>query len=252
MSDDDQATTGACSKCGRDDGTHEWQDDDCVLPHRGHSTNLIAGGHVCVLCVERHRDWLAEIVELYATLTDVLLAGSIPDDTADHKRAKKAPASPSPLRLDAWALLYGQLNDHVIVNGADQAAYLGSNLPNVPLVLAGWAQAAFDAQDWTSTAPTTVTGAVAALRAAAEVMGRIPDVDTYDAELRWVRRALRSAHGLRQPQDFGACLTVTANRSCTGRVIRETVEQPHCKRCNRIYNTNDLVRLKMNERRASA
>lgn len=249
-----------CSRCGLTGGVHQWQDDDCILPHRGHSTNLLPGAHVCLFCIERHRDWLAEIVELYAGLTDVLLAGSIPDDTAAHQHTKKAPASPSPLRLDAWALLYGQLNDHVVdlVVEADgtrtlveHAAWLGSNLPNVPAVLAGWAQAAFDAQGWTDTAPNTVTGATAALRTAAEIMARLPDVDTYDAELRWVRRALRGAHGLRQPQDFGACLTVTANRSCSGRVIRETVEQPHCKRCNRVYGTNDLVRLRMNERRGA-
>lgn len=195
MSDDE--TTHLCTRCGSHD-RHTWVEGDCVLPHRGHSTKLIEGGHVCRGCVDRHRDWLEEIVLLYGTLAEVVLAGSVPDDDAgEYQKPRKAPASPSPLRLAAWALLHGKLNDHTVdEDGGEHAAYLGASLPNIPAVLAGWAQAVFDAQGWTATAPDTVTGAVAALIADRDVMARTPDVDTYDAELRWVYRALRSAHGL--------------------------------------------------------
>lgn len=248
----DEAT--ACDRCGAfGDIPHGWVEGDCVLRHRNHSRKLVAGTFVCVPCVERHREWLTEIVELYAALAEVVLAGSVDDQRGDeYQKPRKAPASPSPLRLAAWALLTGEVNDHTVDLQIDpdgsryyveHAAYLGANLPDVPAVMAGWAQAAYDEQEWTATAPHTVSGAVAALSAAAEIMAGIPDVGSYDEELRWVRRSLRSAHGVADPKPLGACLNV----ECRGKVWPGAGAQPKCDRCARRYGTHDLVRLKLNE-----
>lgn len=242
----------ACDRCGAfGDLPHGWIEGDCVLPHRRHSVNLLEGSFVCLPCVNRHREWLVEIVELYATLTDVLLAGSVPDGSGDeYSKPRKAPASPSPLRLQAWALLNTRmLNDHTIdENGEQHAAYLGASLPDIPAVLAGWAQVAYDARGWTATAPTTVEGASAALRVAAEVMARSPEVDTYDAELRWVYAALCHAHGRsthgRRP--VGRCPSLDgAGDPCGGPLWpdpagRMTVD---CGRCGRHFDERFLSHL---------
>lgn len=233
-----------CRHCGRSDGTHEWQDSDCVLPHRNHSRKLVEGAHVCLHCVERHGEWLTEIVELYATLDRVILAGSVESAPDEYQKPRKRPASPSPLRLDAWALLNGQVNDHTIDrDGTVHAAYLGANLPDVPAVLAGWAQTLFDGEGW-GTAPTTVSGAAAVLKANGVRFAANPEIDTFDAELRWVRQALRNAHGVRAPKPFGACMTV----DCSGQVWPDKDHgNPRCDRCSRRYGQLDLVRLRLTE-----
>lgn len=240
--------SAVCERCGAfGDMPHSWVEADCVLPHKGHSRKLVDGAHVCVPCVERWGDWLQEITDLYATLGTVMLAGDVPDDTAEHKRARKQPASPSPIRLDAWALAHPWLlNDHVTdQDGTTHAAYLGANLPNVPAVLAAWAQDCYDAQGFTATAPDTVTGAAAVLRGHGETMARLPEVDDYDAELRWVRKALRQAHGITNPQPICACISV----GCKGHVWPNHGEQPRCDRCGRRYGTLDLVRAKAPDKR---
>lgn len=239
-----------CKRCGAfGDLPHGWVEDDCILPHRTtneHHMPRAKHGHICDHCVTRHREWLEEIVTLYATLTDVLLAGSIPDDTAEHQRVKKAPASPSPLRLDAWALLHPRmLNWGARVDGELRVGYLGGSLPDIPTLLSSWAQAAYDAQGWTATAPDTVSGAVAALTTAAELAGHQTWIDDYDAELTWIRRSLRNAHGISNPTHLGMCLNV----GCTGKVWPKPGDNPRCGKCGRRYGTNDLVRLKLNEKR---
>jgi hypothetical protein len=240
-----------CDRCGAfGDMPHAWVEGDCILPHDNHSTRLASGAHVCVHCIDRHIEWLTEIVELYAGLCEVVLAGSIPDDTAAHSH-KKAAGSPSPLRLAAWALIEG-VNDHTIDVDYSTGvrvetvrdAYLGPNLPDVPAVLTGWAQAALDEQYENATAPSTVAGAAAVLQTHATVMARLPDIDTYDAELRWVRRSLRAAHAISDPQPLGRCLTTT----CRGLVWRQAEGSPECDRCRRRYAKLDLVRLKAHEK----
>jgi hypothetical protein len=242
--------TRLCEQCGAfGDMPHSWVEGDCVLRHRLTNERHLpkaTAGHICGHCVSRHREQLAEIVELYATLGRVVLAGSVPDNTAEHGHTKKAPASPSPLRLDAWSLIHNDmLNDHILVDGRTEPAYLGAHLPDIPSLLASWAQAAYDAQEWTSTAPTTVTGATAALRAAADVIARQEWIDDYDAELGWMWRALRNAHGLTQPQALGRCLTV----DCGGQVWPVEDNHPRCGRCGRRYGTLDLVRMKVHEKK---
>ena len=244
------ATADGCDRCGSPDGQpHTPVDGDCALPHRYNQRShppRARIGHVCTGCVDRHRDWVREITELFATLPEVIAAGSIPDDTAKHKRPKKAPASPSPLRLAAWAMWHRQINPKVR-DETDPAvlldAYLGASLPDVPTVLAAWAQAVYDEQGILATAPDTVSGAAAVLTRNAEVLARIPDVDTYDAELRWVRRALRDAHALGPARPLGRCMNV----DCPGRVWPNPGAEPKCDRCNRRYGTLDLVRLRITE-----
>lgn len=261
---DDRAEAKVCDRCGAHGAIpHGYVDGDCMLPHRMTGDRHPPRAHhglVCRYCIARWQEWLQEILELYATLGTVLEPGSIPDTTAQHDRPKKAPASPSPIRLEAWALLYGRLNDRAtVLDRAGNAvrdntgkivtepAVRGSNLPDIPELLTGWAQAAYDAQDWTAAAPTTVTGAVAALTAIpADTIGAQEWVDEYDAELKWIRRALRNAHGITDPQPIGKCLTV----DCRGRVWADKdTGEPKCGECKRRYGTLDLVRLKANEKR---
>lgn len=243
----DDEPSRLCERCGAfGDLPHGWVEGDCILPHKNHSRKLVAGSQVCQPCVDRWGDWLTEIVDLYATLSDVLLAGSVPDDTAEHKHQRKAPASPSPIRLDAWALLHPEgLN--AWVKGDDGVLHpVGmAGLPDVADVLRNWAQAAFDAHGWTMEAPDTVSGAAVACRVDLETIAGLPDCDTFDAELRWVRRALRSAHGISNPSPLGACLNV----GCGGMVWPDHGASPRCDRCSRRYGTLDLVRLKVHEKR---
>lgn len=237
-----------CNRCGETD-RHGWIEGDCILPHRGHSTKLVDGAFICRPCVDRHRAWLVEIVDLYGGLSSVLLAGSTALEDTEYQKPRKAPASPSPLNLAAWALLHrSTLNDHIVdvdyIDGrrveTERDAYLGSNLPNIPRVLAGWAQAAYDANGWTADAPTDLSGAAAALTAQADVIAGIPDIDTYDTELRWVYRAVRHAHGLgsgaRKP--VGRCPSLDGHgRECGGPLWpdKHGGMAVDCGRCRRNY-----------------
>lgn len=235
-----------CPTCGGFGSIgHQWTEGTCLLPHRydkpAHPPAATVG-FCCAWHVQRHRDALAEIVELYATLADVLEPGSIPDDTAEHGKPKKAPASPAPVRLEAWAMLFD--TDRMFLR------QYGSDLPDVPAVLTGWADATWEAMHYTATVPTTVSGAAAILTANADTIAALPWVDDYDAELGWVRNALRRAHGLTTPHPLGDCLTV----GCEGRVWRDPDGdgRPKCDRCARRYGTLDIVRLHVHERKASA
>lgn len=238
-----------CERCGRfGDLPHGWVEGDCVLPHKGHSQKLVAGTHVCQPCLERWAEWLTEITELYATLGTVLAVGSIPDDTARHDH-QKITGSPALMRLGAWALLHPEgLNSHVLGEDGELHHTGLSGLPDVADVLHNHAQAVFDAQGWTMDAPDTVTGASAVIRSNLAVLAGTPDVDTFDAELRWVRRALRTAHSISDPLPVFRCITV----DCTGQVWRMTAGSPQCDRCRRRYGTLDFVRAKrMQDQEAS-
>lgn len=237
-----------CERCGAfGEMDHEWTEGDCVLPHRNHSTRLIVGTHVCIHCVDRWKDWLKEIVELYATLDEVTLAGSIPDDTAEHQHTKKAPASPSPLRLDAWALLYGKLNAWVKQPDGTMEHQGMTGLPDIPDVLHNWVEAIYDALGWTGSTSTAVSASTALLTVQAETIAGLEDVDTFDAELRWIRRSLNNAHGIPAPTVIGKCLNV----DCEGTVRPRPNQPAKCNRCGRTYGGLDIVRLRGNEQQAS-
>lgn len=242
----------ACERCGaRRHEQHRWEEGDCLLPHRRHVAATI--GHLCVGCVDRHRAWLDEIVELYATLPHVVALGSVPDNTADHKRTKR-PASPAQMRLIAWAMI----NDagRLFARGERQEAgqpldpdYL-RGIPDPPPVLGSWAQYCIDSQGITMhvEADALSTNATLLKLAADHIAGQ-PWVDEYDAEVGWIRRTLRNAHGITDPQPLGKCITVTNGRDCTGRVWRDpdTSQDPKCDRCARRYKPLDLVRLRKME-----
>ena len=220
-----------CTRCGAapDAPRHTWVEGDCILGHKQHTRATI--GHVCTGCVDRHRDWLREVVELYGTLWQVLEPGSVPDDTAEHGKPRKQPASPAPIRLAAWAMLHDR--DRLRSTG-----HYGTDLPDIPAVLTGWAQYVHDEHHWTTTAPDTVAGAAATLTAQAEFLARTPEIDTYDAELRWMRRHLRAAHGVTQPQPVGRCPSLDGHGTeCRGplwpdRYGRMAVK---CGRCGREF-----------------
>lgn len=253
--DQDEEKPRPCRRCG-ETGRHDLVDGDCVLRHKKPHVRA-QHGLLCEGCIDRHRDWLKEIPDLYATLGEVVLAGSIMEEIAEHMHTKKAPASPSPLRLDAWAMLYGRLNQQIRIRTEDGSyewidSTLGSNLPDVPAVLAKWTQRAYEALCWTGAAPSTCSGAAALLSAQAEAVATLGNVTVYDAELRWVRRAVRSAHGLSDPKPLGTCMGDKHGGECVGNVMPDRYGgQPRCARCGRRYSDLDLVRLQITEEKTA-
>ena len=228
-----------CNRCGRTDGHHSWVEQDCILPHRNHSTKLVDGTNVCVWCVERHRVWLAEILDLYATLGEVLLAGSIPDDTAEHQHAKKSADTPVPIRLAVFALAFDRAR--LFTTGR------ASDLPDVPGVLTSWARNALEDQGMAGASlDSTLSTACKILGVHAERIAGLPWVDEYDAELGWCRRALQRAHGVQtNPPPLGRCIHVTDTWSCTGQVWPERGALPRCDKCGRRYGKLELVRMRL-------
>jgi hypothetical protein len=222
-------TNDSCDRCGGLDGTHVWVDGDCILPHRTWHVPASAG-HVCRWCVDRHKTWLREITDLYATLQHVILPGSVPDNTADHKHVKGAEA-PAPIRLEAWALLYDTARLHSTGKPSD--------LPDIPSVLCGWAQNLFDDTYQGTTAPSALSGAAAALYAQAETVARRPWVDEYDADLGWCRDALRRVHGVSDnPRPVGRCPSLNgAGIPCGGALWpdRSGAMAVQCARCDRQF-----------------
>lgn len=234
-----------CERCGAFGAMdHGWIEGDCILPHRNHSTRLLDGTNICVHCTDRWEEWLEQLVELYTTLGQVVLAGSIPDTTANHGHTKKAPASPSPLRLDAWALIHTEQLQWAIRMDDGTMQHPGmTGLPDIPDVMANWASAVYEALGWGDGAPSHLSGSVAVLRANTSILAGLADVDTFDAEMRWVHRSLQRAHGLSNPKPIGQCLTV----GCTG-TVWPTATEPGCNKCGRHYCTpQEVARLGVNE-----
>lgn len=227
-------------RCGAfGDMPHVWVESDCVLPHKGHSRKLLAGTFVCHGCVDRWTEWLPEIVDLYADLGSVLPLGSIPDDTAEHAHTARD-GSPAMFRLDAYALLRPREINPIVTDdrqAAPRHTWL-TGIPQVPDLLANWAEAIWDALGWGDGWPTTVSGATAAIRANITVLAGLPDVDTFDAELRWIRRSLHQAHGISDPEPLFACIS----DQCGGNVWPMLAGSPACDRCGRRYGTLDYVR----------
>jgi hypothetical protein len=72
-------------------------------------------------------------------------------------------------------------------------------------VVEAWAQALYEATYAGDPPDYTLAAAAAVLSANADSMARLPVVDEYDAELRWVRSHLRRAHGINNPKPVGRC-----------------------------------------------
>lgn len=237
-----------CSECGAFGvHPHGWTEGTCILPHnydRPEHPPRANVGHICRGCVERLRDWLTEIIELYAGLPDVIEPGSVPDDTAAHGHVKKRPASPAPMRLDAWAMVHDR--ERLYRTGH------GSDLPDVPAVVA---DLAYRVGDDLGVVPPgdlgeTLSGSVTFIAGRIEAVASSPWIDELDAELRWVRRMLRQAHG--NPQPLGRCISVVDGRDCGGQVWpskRQHDPRPECNRCHRRYDERDVARLTISQDR---
>lgn len=240
-----------CSRCGavagsETLGTHQWQDSDCILPEhdyrRAHPPHATVG-YCCRGCVDRLTDWLGEITDLYATLPDVIDLGSVPDDTAQHRHMKR-PASPAPMRLEAWAMIHDR--DRLYRTGEP------SDLPDVPAVVA---DLAYRVGDELGVEPArnladSLTASATFLAGRLERAAGSAWIDELDAELRWLRRQLRQAHG--NPQPIGRCISIVDGRECRGQVWpskRQHDPRPECSRCRRRYDERDVARLTLTEAR---
>jgi hypothetical protein len=208
---------------------------------KGHSTRLIEGAHVCISCVDRHRDWLTEIVELFGTLHLLLvppLSSGAASPDGDYEKPRKAPEAPVPVRLDVLAML------------SDRARLFRtgrpSDLPDVPSVMEAWAQALYEATYDGDVPGYTLAAAAAVLRANAEAMARLPIIDEFDAELRWVRTHLRRAHGISSPKPVGKCPTLDGDGTmCGGALWPDEAGRLRvsCSRCERVFGETMLRHL---------
>jgi hypothetical protein len=252
-----------CGRCGaEDEQPHEWTDGDCVLPvHRNHSRRLVDGGHVCIWCVERHRDWLAEIVELFTTLPYVLESLEAGEPEIGTKPSKQ-PDAPAPCRLEILSLMNpgrinGRIQDGLLPDGRIKwrSALGGDNLPDVPATVGVLAANLHEAMyGVTGTVGDTLAGAAAFLQANIERLACDPEIDTADAELTWVRRHLLAAHGLkdrpavvvnRKADAPMICPTLIGQFSCGGALIPDTTGElaVHCAKCQRVFQEHELRRL---------
>ena len=238
-----------CGKCGAfGDLPHTWAEDDCLFSlhdkHRDPHTPARVG-RVCRGCISRWSEWISEIVDLYAAVPELIEHGSVPDDTAEHKHAKHQKVSPAPWRMSAfeahregawnWWLDDGE--------GNYTSPYLTGDAPTW-LTLSNWAQAVSDAQGWVyDRSLATVTSNAALITTNLPTLAALPDVDTFDAELAWVRRFLRTASGITDPEPLFRCLNV----HCGGNVWKMTTGHPTCDRCARRYTGADYVRGRGNE-----
>lgn len=234
--------TDLCGRCGAvPGGRHAWVEGDCVLDHRTHAKATI--GWCCQPCVDRWSDWLAEIVRLFDDLPRVVPLGSVPDDTAHHSHVRRRSVSPALMRLDPWSMYYDRGRLYYTGNRSD--------LPDVPSVLSDLAARLHESL---GAVPPRIFGDDLAA-SAAYLTTHTADLAVRDwvldanADLRWVRRHLRRAHGIAEPRALGHCLSVMDGRDCGGMVwpSDDPAERPRCDRCGRRYGPLDLVRLKMME-----
>jgi hypothetical protein len=243
---DDERRPNATSPCPRclETGAHTWVEGDCVLRHNysGHRHPPRAvHGNACPHCIERQKSWLLEIVELFATLAEVLLPGSIPDTTAEHKRPKKGAEAPVPVRLGALAMLY----DRARLNRTGDH----SDLPDVPGVLTDLAQRISDDLGVAGAyLDGTLARAAHILTVRAEDIGSSAWIDEYDAELAWVRSALRREHGLSDlpKQPVGRCPSLDGDgQQCAGPLWpdRHGAMAVECGRCRRRFDEQFLRHL---------
>jgi hypothetical protein len=89
-----------------------------------------------------------------------------------------------------------------------------------------------------------VAGCAALLRARADDIACLALVDEYDAELRWVRKALRRAHGLSMTaRSVGRCPSITGEGQECGGSLRADANgemSVWCARCGRRFNERFL------------
>lgn len=226
-----------CGRCGASPGArHHWVDGDCVVGyHRAHSPATV--GPCCEACVDRIGDWLSEITRLFHDLPRVIPLGSVPDDTAAHSHARRS-ASPAQMRLDPWSMVYDRDRLHYRGDPAD--------VPDVPAVLADIAGRLHDDLG-TAAVERGVAGCATFVTLHRADLARSGWVEDAFADLRWVRRHLRAAHGITGPESLGECMSVRDGRDCGGQVCPSTDRDPRpkCTRCNRRYSPLDLVRLRM-------
>jgi hypothetical protein len=226
----------ACPRCGRSDGTHEWVEQDCVLPHHAQHTRARIG-HVCRDCVTRHRHWLNETLTLYAGLQEILYTAS--NGGGGGMRHQKLSETPSPLRLEAWALLFDTAHMH-----ATDAPY-SEELPDIPAVLCSWAGWAYEAAGYGHDgAPSTLSGAVALLVIQAADVARQPWVDEYDTELGWCRSTLLRTYGKSDRRPVGRCPSLDGDgQECGGQLWQAGGVSVRCDRCRRFFGERFLRHL---------
>jgi hypothetical protein len=233
----------------------------CILPHRYDKERhppQAETGNVCSHCTERHREHLTEIVELYAGLLDVFSGVRIDQDVAEHQHQKKAAAPPAPVRrLEAWVMLFdtgrlyaqGPRRD----DGSFAEDYVHTATPSVYAVLAAWCDYLYEAKNWDANdVAATVAGCASTLSAYADFIAGEPWVDDFDAEIRWLRTALRRVHGLSDPRPVADCLNTEKGTECQGQVWRPEPDDGkglRCDKCNRRYRGLDALRLKVHNRR---
>ena len=232
-----------CGTCGG--VPHQWVEGDCInVPEHDHRRASV--GWLCRPCVRRIERSLNEILELYVDLWAVEPTGSVPDDT--DARHGRSPDAPAPMRLEVTALRDSR-------NGVTATGYLKSDVPYVVGILDAWCRNLAESREL-GDVPRDLTGIVGLLQAHGDFIAAQSWVDDYQAEVEWVLRSLRWAHGVTPLDAIAVCMCVDCHCSakrivgnCSGMVFPQPGTDPACIRCGREYAKMDLVRLRLNDLR---
>jgi hypothetical protein len=178
----------------------------CVLCTSERHTGMLCARHVRTL-----RNWLAEIVEAYALLDDVIEPGSIQREPGQRRQRNLEP--PTPVRLEVVALR--DVRNPMAVRGGDVPSVLGE--------LSGYSQVVREERHLAiPTTPATVTGESALLTAHLDWICTQPWVDELHAALKAVRSALLDAIGEPKVKPIGRCPVILTDVTDTEEGLVET------------------------------
>lgn len=222
-----------CERCGQPLGApHLPLPSDCVMSHADPHIE----GYVGYLC-RRHYGWvdrtLAEILELFALLPDVIVPGP-GGDTRSGTRV----GSPAPGRVEVMALTDPR-GIHEWIDDPDA-------IPDLPGALALWLRVmAEDRPEWSKHGldnwDGTLASTVRILRKERNWLAQQPWVDDYANELSDLHRAVaRGVGDTMWPRPVGKC------PNCTRPMfITVGVDEISCKGCHSVWTGTALARLRL-------
>lgn len=219
----------SCSPCSADVVDESlW----CVL-HSGRK--LATVGQLCDHHREALRETLADIAEMYALLPQYRMPGSTPEaETGEHKHTKKAD-HPALVRLIVLAL-EDKRNGPVLEPG---------DVPDVPSVLAEWAENVRDERALSALVDGSVGESVRLLQAHGDWIAAQDWLVDFDADLRMLRRSLAMGIGRTGSKPVGKCPSLDGDgKVCLGPLWPATNGMSvDCGTCKRHFDEKFLRHL---------
>jgi hypothetical protein len=203
-------------------------DEACVLGHPEPAERYV--GYAC----RRHYHWidrtLAEIVELFALLDDVLLPG--PANGGDRHATRDG--SPAPGRVEVMALTDKRARG---IGDSTQR----DDIPDVPGTLYGWVRVLIEERGVTDDQDGTVTGSIRLLRHERHWIANQDWLDIFAEEITDLHRAVaRGVGDSMWPRSIGKC------PNC-GTPMYPTIgaDEAHCRKCKSSWTGIALARLRL-------